>query len=187
MMRRVPLLFLLLVLPSYALAIELVINGDFEDDLAPAWQDESAGNATSFIRSTDYDGDLDYEVLVEKGTGNGHAKLNQPIVIPSTDIYFSVNAKIHASTSHGPWAAAGVALHYEDHFGNVLGTTKILRKTVDCPWSDSDKFHMILAPDENWNGFGFNLDDELVNLAGVNPLEIHQIRICLFGITGGDC
>ena len=187
MMRRVPLLLLLLVLPSYVVAIELVTNGGFEDVLPPAWQDEFVGAATSVTRSTGYDGDPDYEVLVEKGTGNGQAKLSQAIVIPSIDVVFSVNAKVQVSVSVGPWAAAGVALHYEDHFGNVRGTTVILRKTSACPWSDGDTFHMILAPDEDWNSYGFNVADELVNLAGVDPLAIRQVRVSLFGEVGGDC
>jgi len=187
MIRRVPLLFLTLLLPSYVLAIELVTNGGFEDDYTLEWQDESVGAATQISRSTGYDGDQDYEILVEKGTGNGHAKLTQTIVIPSTDVYFSVNAKIQVSSSGEPWAAAGVALHYGDHFGHEVGTTMILRSTAACPWSNSDTFHMILAPDENWNSFGFNLDDELVNLAGVDPFAIRQIRISLFGVAGGDC
>jgi hypothetical protein len=187
MMRRVPLLLLMLVLPSYVLAIELVTNGGFEDDLPPAWEGEFVGAAASVSRSTGYDGDPDYEVLVEKGTGNGHAQLNQTIVIPSVDVDLSVNAKMQVSASEGPWAAAGVALHYEDHFGNVRGTTMILRKTADCPWNDSDTFHMILTPDEEWHSYGFNVGSELVNLAGVDPVAIRQIRISLFGKAGGDC
>ena len=77
MMRRVALLALVLVLPSYVMAIELVTNGGFEDVLPPAWQEETVGAATSVSRSTGYDGDPDYEVLVEKGTGNGHGKLQR--------------------------------------------------------------------------------------------------------------
>jgi len=187
MVRRVPLLFLMLVVPSYVLAIELVSNGGFENDLPPAWQVESVGAATNFSRSTGYDGDPDYEVLVEKGAGNGLAKLSQTIVIPATDVDFSVNAQVQVSATEGPWAAAGVAVNYEDHFGNVLGTTMILRTTSACPWVDSDTFHMILAPDESWNSYGFNLGSELANLAGVDPLAIRQVRISLFGEVGGDC
>jgi len=183
----VPLLLLMLVLPSSVFSIELVTNGGFEDDLPPAWEEESAGAATRFSRATGFDGDPDYEVLAEKGTGNGYAKLNQTVVIPSVDVEFSVNAKMNASTTSGPWAAAGVALHYEDQFGNAQGTTMILRKTSGCPWMDDDTLHMIPAPDEEWNGYGFNVEDELVNLPGVDPLAVHQIRFSLFGLVGGDC
>jgi hypothetical protein len=188
MMRRFPLVFLLLVFPSYVAAIELVTNGDFESDLAPAWQEESVGAAVMIGRSVTFDVDPDYEVVVQKATGNGYGKLIQPVVVPATDLDFSVNAKIQVSaTSGGPWAAAGVALHYEDSLGDVLGTTMIVRVTAECPWIDSDTFHMIPAPDEEWNAFSFNVDDELANLPGVDMMAIHQIRIVIFGQVGGDC
>jgi hypothetical protein len=188
MNRRVPLLLLVLVLPSSVMAMELVTNGGFEGDLPPDWQEDTVGAATVISRSVGYDGDPDYEVLVEKGTGNGHAKLNQTVVIPSVDVAFSANAKIQvASSGGGPWAAAGVALYYEDSLGEVLGVTMILRKTIDCPWLDSDTFHMIPVADEEWKNHAFNLSNELSNLPGVDMQAIHQIRICLFGQTGGDC
>ena len=89
--------------------------------------------------------------------------------------------------SAGPWAAAGVALHYEDHLGNVLGTTMIVGKTSACPWSDSDTLHMIPAPDEEWHGYAFNVGDELASLVGVDPLAVRQVRISIFGEVGADC
>ena len=187
-MRRVPILLLMFILPSSVMAIELVTNGGFESDLPPEWQEEFVGAATSVVRSTGYDDDPDYEVLVEKGTGNGSAMLNQTIVIPSIDVVFSVNAKLQVSASSGgPWAATGVALHYEDHLGDVLGTTLIVRTTLDCPWIDSETFHMIPVPDEEWNSHGFDVHNELTNLSGVDLQAIHQIRINLFGQSGGDC
>ncbi len=188
MPRRIPLLLIIFVLPSYVFATELVTNGGFESDLPPAWQVESAGAAASVSRATDHDADPDYEVLAEKGTGNGFAKLNQTVVIPATDVDISLNAKMEATaTSGGPWAAAGVALHYENHFGDVLGTTMIVLKTPDCPWVDSSTFHMIPVPDGEWNNYMFNVGGELANLLGVDMMAIHQIRISLFGQIGGDC
>lgn len=187
MMRRVALLLLLLVPTSSVPAIELVTNGWFEEALPPAWQVEAVGAAATVTRATGYDGDPDYEVLVEKGTGNGHGKLNQTVVIPSLDVDFSVTAMAQVAVSTGPWAAAGVALHYEDHFGNVLGTTMIVRRTSACPWSDGDTLHMIPVADESWNSYGFDLGAELAHLPGVDPDAIRQVRVSLFGEVGGDC
>jgi hypothetical protein len=186
-MRRILILVVVLVLPSSAMAIELAANGDFEVDLSLGWKMETLGSATSFSRDTTYDGDPDTEVLVEKGTGNGHALLNQTVVVPSTDVSFSVHARIEVSSTSGPWAAAGVALHYESAVGDVLGTTMIVGRTVDCPWIDSDSFHMIPAPDGEWNLYAFNVADELINLPGVDMMAVHQIRISLYGQVGGDC
>lgn len=187
MLRRAPILVLALLLSWPAIAVELVANGGFESELSPAWQQEFAGAATMVNRATGYDGDPDFEVLLEKGTGSGYSKLNQIIVIPSADVDFAVNAKMEVSTTPGPWAAAGVALHYENQFGDALGKTIIVGKTTDCPWLDGDTLHMIPAPDEKWNNYGFNVADELANLPGVDMMAVHQIRISLFGQVGGDC
>jgi hypothetical protein len=182
------LLLVVIALPSAASAMELVTNGDFEEDLAPAWDVEAVGSAAAVTRGTGYDGDPDFEVLAEKGTGNGHGKLSQVIVIPSTDLEVSVNLRMEVSaTAGGPWAAAGLALYYEDAFGNLLGTTAIVRTTPDCPWVDGDTFHVIPAPDEAWHGYVVGVDDELLNLPGVDPVTIHQLRISLLAQVGGDC
>ena len=168
MVARVPLLLLLLVLPSSAPAVELVTNGGFEEGLPPAWlEDLGRARRRASVGSTGHDGDPDYEVLVEKGTGNGHAQLNQTVAIPSTDVELSVNARCQVAASDGgPWAAAGVAISYEDHFGNALGATIILRMTTTCPWTDGDTLHLVLAPDETWHSYGFNVASELTNLPG---------------------
>lgn len=188
MLRRLPVLLIVLVLPSYVSATELVTNGGFESDFSPAWKFESAGSSASVSRSTGHDADPDYEALAEKGTGNGFAKLNQTVFIPATDVDVSLNAKMLATTtSGGPWAAAGVAFHYENYFGDVLGTTMIVVKTSVCPWVDSSTFHMIPVPDGEWNNYLFNVGSELANLPGVDMMAIHQIRISLFGQVGGDC
>jgi hypothetical protein len=186
-MHRIPVLILMVALTSPALALELVANGGFESDLPPAWQQELSGAATSITRSTGYDGDPDFEVLVEKGTGNGGATLDQTVVIPSVEVDVSVNARIQVASSAGPWAAAGVALHYEDNLGDTLGTTMILRATPDCPWVESDTFRMIQAPDEEWNGYLLDIADELAALTGVDPMAVRRIRFSLVAQVGGDC
>jgi hypothetical protein len=186
-MRRALTLVLVLTLPCWAAALELVEDGGFESDPSPAWQAERVGAASAISRSTGYDGDPDFEVLAEKGTGNGYARLEQIVVVPSVDVAFAVTARIQVDATSGPWAAAGVALDYENSFGDILGTTVIVRTTVDCPWIDSGTFHMIQAPDEAWNGYGFNVAAELGNLAEVDPNAIRQIRVSLLAQVGGDC
>jgi hypothetical protein len=187
-MRRSWVLMLALVWSPTVMAVELVVNGGFENDLPPAWEEEATGSSTFVGRSTSYHGDPDFEVLVQKGTGNGFTALDQTVIIPSVDVDFSVSAMLLASaTSGGPWAASGVALHYETQFGDVLGTTAIVGTTIACPWIDTDILHLIPAPDTAWNDYVFNVEDELANLPGVDMMAVHQIRISLFGQVGGDC
>ena len=189
MIRRAALVLLFFALPSFAAAIELVDNGGFEDDQTIGWVEETVGSSATIDRSVGYDPDPDFEIRVEKLTGNGHARLDQTVAVPSADAVFSaaVMIDVEASAKGGPWAAAGIALDYENYLGDALGTTMILRKTVDCPWIDSGKLHLIVVPDAAWNTVGFNLADELANLTDVDLHAVHQIRISLFGQVGGDC
>ncbi len=186
MRRHTAALVALLLVPPSLPALELVTNGGFETDLPPAWQEESIGAATSVARSASYDADPDLEVLAEKGTGDGAARLSQTVVIPSVDVAFSVKARLQA-TADGAWAAAAVALQYEDHLGRPLGATMILRRTPDCPWTGSDTLHLIPAPDEEWGSYSLHVGDELAYLPGVDPLAVHRVRVSLVATAGGDC
>jgi hypothetical protein len=71
----------------------LLTNGDFEEPLATGWFQGSSGSGfMTIVRETYYDPDPDYEVFVHKGDETGSIKLFQTVVIPTTDLEFSVNA-----------------------------------------------------------------------------------------------
>jgi hypothetical protein len=179
---------LLILLGTQVGALELLTNGDFEQDLAENWTVEMAGSSTFAVRATSLDGDPDYEVLSQKGTGNGHVKVYQVIPIPSTDLNFTVTTKLQADISTlGPWAAAGMLIYYEDRLGNILGTTCIVWKTPDCPWEETDEFHIIEAPNQDWNDYSFSLEEELAHFPGLDREEVKQIRISLSAVVSGDC
>ena len=185
---RLTLLLLALWLPISVSALELVANGDFEEELTPAWTTATSGAATVTVRATTFDGDPDYEALAQKGTGNGHAKISQVMVVPSLDLDLSAALRCEAySSPGGPWAVGGLVIDYEDLHGNVLGTTLIGAKTSLCPWHDSGTFHWIAAPDQNWNDYALNLADEIVNLYDVDPADVQCVRMTLTGLVGGDC
>lgn len=175
-------------LPAAAFGLELVANGDFEQDYTTGWAAEFVGSAATATRGTSFDGDPDYEVLVQKGTGNGSARLHQLIPVPSVDLAFSAALKCMTSaTSGGPWAAGALLLQYEDEFANVLGTTAIGQRTALCPWTNSGTFHWIPAVDQNWHDYGFVVADELAFLSEVDPQDVRRIRIVAAGVVGGDC
>jgi hypothetical protein len=190
MNRRLAGLLLLTALAAPAHALELVTNGDFEQPLTGAWTPDLAGVATLAVRATTFHPDPDYEVLVQKGSGNGHAKIHQTNIVPSPQVTFSIDAKLQTSASAAeshPWAAAAILLYYEDQFGNLQGTSCILRRTAYCPWTESSTFHFIEAADTEWNTYTFNLLDELQNFPGVEIDQVTRIRICLSAVVGGDC
>lgn len=174
----IQLLALLLVL-NFSGDAHLITNGDFEQDLSQGWTQSSSGSSVIINRATTYDPDPDYEVQVYKGNGSGYALIYQIINIVTTDLEFNVDAKFDVAATSSAWSGASVTLKYLNSNGVTLGLTRIYRKTTYCPWYSSNTSHLIEAVDQNWNNYTFNLDSELVNLPGVNPLDISQVAIIL--------
>ena len=173
--------FILLLLVAFGSASVLITNGDFEAELSTGWSELMAGSGVMEItRSTTYDPDPDYEVYVHKGDGTGSVELYQATPIPTTDLEFSVNAKIYAfGTSSQCWSGAAVSLSYLDAADSLLGWTRICARTVACPWVNNNYSHVIQAVDTSWNNYAFNINDELTNLPGIIPADIAKIHVSL--------
>jgi len=183
----------LLIAGAYSLsrAHELVLNGDFELDIANGWSIDSVEGMTPYYdtldRDTAFNPDSDYEARVKK-YDSAHAKLYQVFDVATTNLDFGINAKLYA-VEYNPagtyFAAAAVVLSYMNSSGMVLGDTRICFKTGHCIWANGPAMHLIEAPDSNWNTYSFNVNDELANLPGVNPLDIAKIKVALFDTTNG--
>lgn len=159
----------------------LLINGDIELDLSTGWSQASSGASVTIDRSTAYDPDPDYEAQVYKGSGSGYARLYQAVDIPTTDLEFSVYAKIYAYDNHSTaWCGAGVIVSYLNANGGLLGDTRICMRSTQCPWSNSSIRHIIEATDSMWHNYSFNIDNELTNLPGINPAAVKKIEVALF-------
>jgi hypothetical protein len=178
------------VLASIAFANQLLTNGSFEDTLTNGWQQSmGGGDSASITRGPDYDPDPDYEVLVYStaGTSNSYAKLYQTVYVPTTDLEFSVNAKLYAYDNDDSvsWAGAAVVISYLDTCDSLLGDTKICAQSssLQHPWINTSTSHIIEAPDSFWHDYSFNIDDELTNLPGVNPSDINKIQVALLDST----
>ena len=159
----------------------LLTNGDFEEPFETGWFQGSSGSGVmTIVRATNYDPDPDYEVFVHKGDETGSIKLFQTVVIPTTDLEFSVNAKLIVyGTSAQCWSGAGVCIWYLDASNVVLGSSKICARTVACPWQSNNSCHVIAATDTLWNNYAFNIDDELVNVPAVNGSDVAKIQVSL--------
>jgi hypothetical protein len=176
---------------SMSRAHELVTNGDFELDIANGWSIDSVEGMTPYYdtldRDTAFNPDPDYEARVKK-YDSAHAKLYQIFDVATTDLAFGINAKLYA-VEYNPagtyFAAAAVVLSYMNSSGVVLGETRICDTTGHCIWASGPTLHLIVAPDSNWNAYSFNVNDELANLPGVNPLDIAKVRVALFDTTNG--
>lgn len=171
--------FLLLLLVAFGTASVLIVNGDFEQPLAEGWSETMSGAGVMEItRGTGYNPDPDYEVYVHKGDGTGYTELRQLAHIPTTDLEFSVNAKVYVySTSSQCWSGSAVCLFYLDASDSVLGWSKICARTSACPWIGNSSCHVIEATDTLWHNYAFNLNDELDYIPAVNRLEVTKILV----------
>lgn len=168
-----------------------VINGDFEEGLSTGWTTAQGGPNITINRATNYDPDHDYELLAQKGVGSGYIRISQTIDIPSTDNFnFSINAKLYAydnNTDTLTYAGATVIVGYRSATGTLLGETRICQFTAPCPWQNTSTCHLIFVSDSLWRTHSFNLNTELGNLPGVNPLNVKKIEIALYDTTVHTC
>jgi len=180
-------LFLIVLVTSLALAGDFITNGDYEQVLTVGWEQAGSGSYMYIDRATTYDPDPDYEARAEKGDGSGYANLYQTVEVPTTDIDFSCHAKMWAYDNHTTaWCGAAVRLFYLNSANNILGETMICMKSTQNPWVSTPTRHVIEVFDSLWHSYSFNIDDELLNLSGVNPDQIAKMRIALYD-TCYDC
>ncbi|MBS4016445.1 MAG: hypothetical protein KGZ86_08445 [Candidatus Latescibacteria bacterium] len=180
-------ILILLLMVSISVAGRLVVNGDFEQELTIGWyQAGVTSSADTIDRQTYFDPDPDYEARVRKYNA-GYAKLFQTLDIPTTDLEFSVNANLYATATSPYWAAAAVILRYLNDNNDLLGETRIAHKSQYCPWTNTSTIHIIqVAAPNNWYNYSFNINNELLNLPGVNPALVKKIQIALFDtLTSG--
>ncbi len=178
----VPLLILLFCFSVPIMSVELVINGDFEQPFSTGWTESVSSANYTIDRATHYDPDPNYEAYVYQGTGNGYVSLHQTFLIPSTDIDFSVNAKVYAwdNDPSSAWAGATVLIEYLDVNAATLGETYICARSTNCPWSNGPTSHIIEAADSMWHSYSFNINDELAHLSAVNPADVKKITVSLY-------
>ena len=181
-MRRFLLLVVIIGLCS---ASNYITNGDFEAALTTGWTQQQYGTYITITRGTTYDADPDYEVFLSKGTGTGYAMIHQTAEIPTLNLDISFSAKLKAWDNYvGAWSAAAVQINYLDATNTVLGDTRVCRFSQDCLWSNSSTRHLVIAPNENWQDYQFNILDELEsNLTGIDPQAVDKIQILLIDST----
>ncbi len=168
-----------------------LVNGDFEEALNTGWTSTQSGSYIYIDRAITYEPDPDYEVRVEKGTGNGYARLSQTIDITTpSEFTFSTKAKLYAYDNNADtltYAAAAIRIIYRNATGALLGETRICQFTAPCPWQNTSTIHLITVSDSLWHNYSFNLQTELGNLPGVNPANVKKVEIALYDTTAHTC
>lgn len=168
---------LLLVSPSHA--VNLLVNGDFEDEILMGWESDLYGTGAIVDRATTYHPDEDYEARAYKPTGIGHSILSQTVALPSLEADFSVSAYLNASATSTAWAAAAISVAYLDEIGTTLGETRIYVVTHYCPWEPAEDLHLISGSTGMWDAYSFNIEEELANLPAVDAQEVRAVKVSL--------
>ncbi len=160
-----------------ATPLEMITNGDFEQELAIGWIERTGATSATITRTTTADPDPDYEVQLIVDNGVGALELVQRCPVPDLDLSVSVKLSARADGTSGAWSVAGVRLTYRDRTLSTLGTTAIVVPSVDCPWVSTSTFHLITAQPGIWETFSFALSDELLNLPDVDPAAIEWLHV----------
>ena len=178
---------ILLIIIGFCSAGHLLTNGNFEQPLNIGWSQTigTQGTADTIDRMLDI---LNNVARVKKYDAT-HAILCQTVSVPTTDLEFSIAANLYAHEYNSTatyWAAAAVCLRYLDNNNVLLGETRITYKTPHCPWTQSNTLHIISEMFQNtWNNYSFNVNAELANLTGVNPIDVKKIQVAIIDTTNG--
>ncbi len=175
------------LLPLIAPAVpasNLVVNGDFESPLEPAWTATCSGNCT-IERATGLDPDPDYEARAALD-GAGYARLLQIVEVPDSEVEFSASLRFHVFATGEAWAAAAIVISYLDETQQFLGETRLGAWTRECPWENSSTTHLISLPVDLWTSWTLDINQELAALPSVDPLAVRFLRVGLYA-QGFEC
>jgi hypothetical protein len=170
-------------------AIELLENGDFEQDLSLGWTQELGGANYEFGRDTEYKLDPDHEVYVEKFLLE-YAMLKQTVPVVGLNLLFSAEARFDnacAPNTYGYFSASAIRLLYQNSSGETLGETRIYNGTEDCDWTSTQSLHLIEVPDDLWHEYRLLIADEMESLPAVNPADVTQITLGLYCYNTDNC
>jgi len=178
---------LFIVFLSFGLSQELIINGDFEQELTVGWNQIFNGSGTQIIdRSLTYQPDLDWEAMAYQYDNPGWARLSQTVYAPSPMLELSFEASFAESGGVSTcWPAACFSVCYLNTDDAVLGETRYVYSTYDT-WTTTPTRHLIDITNPGWVEYSLNIEDELTqNLPGVNQGEIVKVEVALFAYTDG--
>jgi hypothetical protein len=184
---------LVLAFASAMTAGDLMINGNFEQDLSIGWMQSSIGYYITIDRATTYEPDADYEVQVFKDVGSGSALLYQAVDLqgmPLSQLQFSCKSKLYAYDNNADtlcYAAAAVIIQYLNQAGTMLGETRICQFTAPCDWASTSTVHLMTVADSLWHSYSFNIATELANLPGVSPSNVKKLKIAMYDTTAHTC
>ncbi len=178
----------LLIVPfvlGLCLSQELLVNGDFEQELSIGWTYTDSGLGTHQVqRGTEYQPDPDYEAWVYQYDNPGWTRLSQKVDVPGVALNLSFWAKFTESGGSSTcWPAACFQVCYYDFNDNRLGETRYYYSTY-ATWTPTPTLSLYRITNPDWNRYELNIADELTaNLPGVNPGDIARVEVALWSYT----
>ena len=175
------------VLP--AAAQELLVNGDFEQDLSVGWQDtvNSLTGSWLFERSDTLGQSSGFAGRIEKSLA-AFAALTQQVMVPNQHVLLSFDARFRiGGGSNTCWPVASVIVRYLDATGTELGNTKFILHNEFCTWANSDTAHLIeIENPDAWANHQLDIAQEIYgNLPGVNAWNVAQVRLEIHAYDNG--
>uniref|UniRef100_A0A7V3PT94 DNRLRE domain-containing protein n=1 Tax=candidate division WOR-3 bacterium TaxID=2052148 RepID=A0A7V3PT94_UNCW3 len=184
-MRLKYLLSLVLITVLLGFSQELLLNGNFEQELSIGWTQTDSGSGTHQVqRGTEYQPDPDFEAWVYQYDNPGWTRLSQLVPVPGVALQLSFWAKLigYGGTTTC-WPAACVQVCYYDRDTNLLGETRYYHTTY-ADWQPSPTLSLYRVNDTTWLYHQLDIAAELTqNLPGVNPSEIAFIEVALWSYT----
>jgi hypothetical protein len=185
-MRRLVLIPVLL-LAAVAFGQELLVNGDFEQDLSVGWTRIDSGTVTHEAnRDVGYEPDPDYEAYVYTYDNPGSTILVQTVEVPCALVEFSFRAAfVESAGSSSCWPAACVSVFYYNASDALLGETRYYYSTY-ANWTESPTLSLYQVTDPAWNQYRLDVQQELATkLTGIDPAQITKIGVALNAYTSG--
>ncbi|MEO0079226.1 MAG: hypothetical protein ABIK44_00915 [candidate division WOR-3 bacterium] len=178
-----------LLIPTLALSLslgqELLVNGDFEQELSVGWTYTDSGSGTHLAqRGTEYQPDPDYEAYVYQYDNPGWTRLSQRVDVPGVALQLSFWARFNeGGGSSTCWPAACFQVCYYNDDNVLLGETRYYYSTY-ADWVPSPTLSLYRITNPDWSRYELNIPDELTqNLPGVNPGEVAKVEVALFSYT----
>jgi hypothetical protein len=181
------LCFLLVLLATSVPAQNLLVNGDFEQNLSVGWiYTRSAGASAGAIRDTEFQTDPDWETA-DSLVYQGWSKLEQVVNAPGANLTLRFSARFAIGNGTAPcWPIACVTIGYFDGSDELLGETRFIYHDTNSHWTSTPTFSVIEVADPNWNEYTLDVADEFArHLPGIDPGTVGRIGVALFDSTSG--
>lgn len=182
-------------------SLNLLQNGDFNDDWANGWTSETVTtNGTQVIEELPASFDVPGQVLSMGRTGGGNTVLSQRVIVgnQATDAVFRAKVRQSGTVSgaNGPEGRSALILVYESENGTPQGASVWLDGAAGETglWASSPLAELgpnlmaRYAEGNDWYDIEVPLKSEFMEaLPDIDPGEISQITVMLLLIGSDDC